>query len=52
MSVELQALCFLAGAISIFIGDVLLTTRNPQATRDADLLDRLGISSRLTRAQA
>jgi biotin synthase len=43
MTDELQALCFLAGANSIFIGDVLLTTKNPQTARDADLLDRLGI---------
>jgi biotin synthase len=48
MTDELQALCFLAGANSIFIGDVLLTTRNPQRDRDADLLDRLGITSRLS----
>ena len=47
MTDELQALCFLAGANSIFIGDVLLTTRNPQRDRDADLLDRLGIRSML-----
>ncbi|MET4260895.1 biotin synthase [Bradyrhizobium sp. S3.12.5] len=47
MTDELQALCFLAGANSIFIGDVLLTTRNPKADRDADLLDRLGIASGL-----
>ncbi|MGA2054106.1 MAG: biotin synthase BioB [Bradyrhizobium sp.] len=52
MTDELQALCFLAGANSIFIGDVLLTTKNPQATRDADLLDRLGMSSRLNQARA
>ncbi|MFZ0766014.1 MAG: biotin synthase BioB, partial [Bradyrhizobium sp.] len=52
MTDELQALCFLAGANSIFIGDVLLTTRNPQATRDANLLDRLGMTSRLNQAQA
>src|SRR6201996_7601232 len=52
MTDELQALCFLAGANSIFIGDVLLTTKNPQAARDANLLDRLGINSRLKRAQA
>ncbi|MCK1641410.1 biotin synthase BioB [Bradyrhizobium sp. 157] len=45
MSDELQALCFLAGANSIFIGDVLLTTKNPKADRDASLLDRLGITS-------
>jgi biotin synthase len=47
MTDELQALCFLAGANSIFIGDVLLTTKNPQTARDAQLLDRLGITSRL-----
>ena len=47
MTDELQALCFLAGANSIFVGDVLLTTKNPQRERDADLLGRLGIESRL-----
>jgi biotin synthase len=52
MTDELQALCFLAGANSIFIGDVLLTTKNPQAARDADLLDRLGMTSRLNQARA
>jgi len=43
MTDEAQALCFLAGANSIFIGDVLLTTKNPQADCDANLLGRLGI---------
>ncbi len=52
MTDELQALCFLAGANSIFIGDVLLTTRNPQTARDTNLLDRLGIRSRLNQAPA
>jgi biotin synthase len=47
MTDELQALCFLAGANSIFIGDVLLTTKNPQRDRDANLLGRLGITSGL-----
>jgi biotin synthase len=47
MTDELQALCFVAGANSIFIGDVLLTTKNPQTDRDAILLDRLGITSKL-----
>jgi biotin synthase len=47
MTEELQALCFLAGANSIFIGDVLLTTKNPQRDRDASLLQRLGMKSRL-----
>jgi biotin synthase len=51
MTDELQALCFLAGANSIFIGDVLLTTKNPQRNRDADLLDRLGVKSKLANAQ-
>lgn len=48
MSDELQALCFLAGANSIFLGDVLLTTKNPKADRDANLLHRLGITSGLS----
>jgi biotin synthase len=52
MTDELQALCFLAGANSIFIGDVLLTTKNPQTAADADLLDRLGIKSRLNEASS
>ncbi|MFE0754886.1 biotin synthase BioB [Inquilinus sp. NPDC058860] len=43
MSDELQALCFVAGANSIFLGDVLLTTANPGVDRDARLLDRLGL---------
>lgn len=43
MSDEMQALCFLAGANSIFYGDKLLTTENPQAAQDRRLLDRLGI---------
>jgi biotin synthase len=51
MTDELQALCFLAGANSIFIGDVLLTTKNPQTARDVALLDRLGIRSPLDDAK-
>ena len=43
MSDELQALCFFAGANSIFYGDKLLTTDNPEASRDRALLDRLGM---------
>ncbi len=38
-----QALCFLAGADSIFLGDQLLTTPNPDATADRALLARLGL---------
>src|SRR5690348_10026656 len=45
MSDELQALCFLAGANSIFYGDKLLTTRNPDERHDRGLLDRLGMRS-------
>lgn len=43
MSDEMQALCFLAGANSIFYGETLLTTANPQAERDRALLERLGL---------
>ena len=45
MDDALQALCFLAGANSIFYGDRLLTTANPQAERDRALLDRLGLQA-------
>jgi biotin synthase len=43
MSEETQALCFLAGANSIFYGPKLLTTPNPEPDRDMRLLDRLGL---------
>ena len=43
MDDALQALCFLAGANSIFYGDKLLTTSNPQAQRDRALFARLGM---------
>ncbi len=43
MSDELQALCFLAGANSIFHGEKLLTTGNPDVERDRGLLARLGL---------
>jgi len=43
MADELQALCFLAGANSIFYGEKLLTTGNPDVARDRELLTRLGI---------
>ena len=42
---EAQALCFLAGANSIFVGDELLTTPNPAPSTDAALLDKLGLRS-------
>jgi len=43
MSDAVQALCFLAGANSIFYGDQLLTTGNPEVARDRALLDKLGM---------
>src|SRR5262249_9332895 len=43
MSEETQALCFLAGANSIFCGPKLLTTSNPARDRDVQLMDRLGL---------
>lgn len=43
MSEAIQALCFLAGANSIFYGEKLLTTGNPDVQRDRDLLAKLGI---------
>lgn len=43
MSDEMQALCFLAGANSIFYGDKLLTTDNPMTNQDKQLFARLGV---------
>jgi biotin synthase len=48
LSDEAQALCFLAGANSVFLGDRLLTTPNPGTSHDEHLLQRLGM--RLTAA--
>jgi biotin synthase len=45
MSDALQALCFLAGANSIFYGDKLLTTANPSTNSDQQLLGRLGLKN-------
>lgn len=45
MSDEMQALCFLAGANSIFYGDKLLTTPNPESSRDMQLFARLGVKA-------
>ena len=50
MTDELQALCFFAGANSIFYGDRLLTTDNPEADRDRALFDRLGLRMEETAA--
>ena len=46
MSDATQALCFYAGANSIFYGEKLLTTGNPQFSRDQSLFERLGLSAR------
>src|SRR3546814_14608082 len=43
MSEELQALCFLAGANSIFLGEKLLTTPNAGDARDEALFEKLGV---------
>ena len=43
MNEQMQALAFFAGANSIFYGDKLLTTANPQADKDMRLFSRLGI---------
>ena len=45
MSDELQAMCFLAGANSMFYGEKLLTTDNPDTNHDQQLFERLGIST-------
>ena len=44
MTEELQALCFVAGANSIFAGEKLLTTPNPEVEEDARLIQKLGMS--------
>lgn len=45
MSDETQALCFLAGANSVFAGDKLLTTANPGDDRDIQLFEKLGLEA-------
>ncbi len=50
MSDELQALCFLAGANSIFYGEKLLTTGNPDVAADRDLFARLGLKPEALKA--
>ena len=44
MTDEMQALCFFAGANSIFYGDKLLTTKNCETNNDLALFSRLGIT--------
>ncbi len=45
MSDEMQALCFFAGANSIFVGDTLLTAGNPEADKDRALFGKLGLKA-------
>jgi len=45
MNDEMQALCFFAGANSIFYGDELLTTKNSSINHDKNLLDKLRIKT-------
>jgi biotin synthase len=52
MDDALQALCFAAGANSIFYGDRLLTTSNPQVARDRALFERLGLQAQGARPAA
>jgi biotin synthase len=42
----IQAMCFMAGANSIFYGDKLLTTNNPEADADRELLAELGLKTK------
>lgn len=51
MSEEMQALCFFAGANSIFVGDTLLTAQNPGEDKDSALFRRLGIKPMEREAQ-
>lgn len=46
MTDEMQVLCFLAGANSIFLGDKLLTAKNPSLTRDKILFDKIGLTAK------
>ena len=52
MSDETQALCFLAGANSIFYGDQLLTTENPDENHDKQLFEKLGINQTVDSIQS
>ena len=52
LSDEAQALCLLAGANSVFLGDKLLTTPNPEADADRRLFEKLGMRLRGAEAQA
>ena len=45
---EVQTMCFLAGANSIFYGDKLLTTGNPEFNEDLQLLEELGLKTKVS----
>jgi biotin synthase len=45
MNEQMQSLCFLAGANSIFYGCKLLTTENPETDKDIQLFNKLGINT-------
>ena len=45
MSEQTQALCFFAGANSIFYGETLLTAKNPATIQDQNLFNKLGIQA-------
>ena len=47
MSDEIQALCYFAGANSIFYGEKLLTADNPETSKDLQLLEKLGLCPQL-----
>ena len=51
LSEEAQALCFFAGANSIFYGDKLLTAANPQTQQDLKLLEKLGLKTQTPNRQ-
>jgi biotin synthase len=52
LSKEAQAMCFFAGANSIFYGDKLLTTSNPKENHDLELLKELNLTPQPLRPQA
>nr|VFJ50589.1 MAG: biotin synthase [Candidatus Kentron sp. DK]VFJ54550.1 MAG: biotin synthase [Candidatus Kentron sp. DK] len=52
MSDEMHALCFFAGANSIFYGEKLLTAKNPEASRDREIMGRLGMRPETREAEA
>ncbi len=52
MSDELQAMCFLAGANSIFVGETLLTAENPEEDTDAILFAKLGLEAETVAGQS